>query len=75
MAACSEALDCSNPGTTELEHLEENLGALKIDLKDDVFREIEDGFSKIHLQGARVPEDLMALVDVGAKLEARSIAT
>ena len=61
------------PGTTKLEHFEENLGALEISLNDDDLREIEDGFSKILVQGARGPEDLMATVDVGAKLGTRSI--
>jgi aryl-alcohol dehydrogenase-like predicted oxidoreductase len=61
------------PGTTKLEHLKENLGALEVDLNDDDVKEIEDGFSKIHVQGARAPEDLLAPVDVGAKLGTRSI--
>jgi aryl-alcohol dehydrogenase-like predicted oxidoreductase len=62
------------PGTTKLEHFEENLGALEVDLKNDDIREIEDGFLKLHVQGARAPEDLMATVDVGAKLGTHSIA-
>lgn len=62
------------PGTTKLEDFEENLGALKVDLKDDDLREIEDDFSKIHVQGARAPEDLMATVDVGARIGTHSIA-
>jgi aryl-alcohol dehydrogenase-like predicted oxidoreductase len=62
------------PGTTKLEHFEENLGALEVDLKDDDLREIEEGFSKIHVQGARAPEDLLATVDVGARIGTHSIA-
>jgi aryl-alcohol dehydrogenase-like predicted oxidoreductase len=50
------------PGTTKLEHFEENLGVLEVDLNDDDLREIEDGFSKIVVQGARAPEDLLATV-------------
>jgi aryl-alcohol dehydrogenase-like predicted oxidoreductase len=61
------------PGTTKLEHLEENIGALEVKLRADDLREIEDGFSKIHVQGARAPEDLLAATDVGAKLGTRSI--
>lgn len=61
------------PGTTKLEHLRENLGTLEVDLNVDDLREIEDGFSKIHVQGARAPEDLLATVDVGANLGTHSI--
>ena len=61
------------PGTTELDHLKENLGALEVDPNGDDLKEIEDGFSKIHVQGARASEDLMATVDVGAKLGTKSI--
>lgn len=61
------------PGTTKLDHLKENLGALEIDLNDNDVSEIEDGFSEIHIEGARGPEDLMATVDVGAKLGTHSI--
>jgi aryl-alcohol dehydrogenase-like predicted oxidoreductase len=61
------------PGTTKLEHLEENLGALKVELTADDLRELEGGFSEIEVQGARAPDDLLAAVDVGAKLGTRSI--
>jgi aryl-alcohol dehydrogenase-like predicted oxidoreductase len=37
------------PGTTKLEHLKENLGAIDVDLTNDDMREIKDGFSKIHM--------------------------
>jgi hypothetical protein len=60
------------PGTTKLEHFEENTGVLEVDLKGDDLREIEDGFSKILVQGARGPEDLLATVDIGAKLGTHS---
>ena len=61
------------PGTTRLAHLEENLGALKIELTAGDLKAIEDGFSKIGVQGARAPEDLLASVDIGAKLGTHSI--
>jgi aryl-alcohol dehydrogenase-like predicted oxidoreductase len=48
------------PGTTKLEHFEQNLGALEVDLKEDDLNEIEEGFSKIQVQWARAPEDLQA---------------
>jgi aryl-alcohol dehydrogenase-like predicted oxidoreductase len=61
------------PGTTKLEHLEENLGALNVELTADDLLKIEDGFSKVHVRGARAPEDLLAITDIGAKLGTRSI--
>jgi len=61
------------PGTTKLEHLEENIGALDVELTADDLREIEVGFSTIRVEGARAPEGLLAITDVGAKIGTRSI--
>jgi aryl-alcohol dehydrogenase-like predicted oxidoreductase len=44
------------PGTTKLERLEENLGALNVELKPEDFNAIEDACSHIKLEGARYPE-------------------
>jgi aryl-alcohol dehydrogenase-like predicted oxidoreductase len=46
------------PGTTKLERLKENLGAVSTKLTPDDLREIEEAASKITLQGARYPEQL-----------------
>jgi aryl-alcohol dehydrogenase-like predicted oxidoreductase len=46
------------PGTTKLNRLEENIGAVAIELTSDDLREIEDATSKIKVQGARYPEEL-----------------
>lgn len=43
------------PGTTKLHRLEENLGALHVELTNDDLREIETAASKIKIQGARYP--------------------
>lgn len=56
------------PGTTKLNHLEENLGALKVQLSKDDIKEIDDGFASINLQGARAPEELLKVHDIGANL-------
>jgi len=61
------------PGTTKLHHLEENLDALKLELTTDDLHDIEDGFAKIEVQGARAPEGLLSASDIGAKLGTRSI--
>ena len=50
------------PGTTKLARLEENIGAVSVDLTSDDLREIENAASKITLQGARYPENLQKMV-------------
>jgi aryl-alcohol dehydrogenase-like predicted oxidoreductase len=59
-------------GTTELNHLEENLGALKVQLSAEDIKEIDGGFASIQVQGARAPEALLKAHDVGANLGTRS---
>jgi aryl-alcohol dehydrogenase-like predicted oxidoreductase len=56
------------PGTTKLNHLEENLGTLKIHLSAEDIKEIDDGFASIQLHGARAPEALLKVHDIGANL-------
>jgi aryl-alcohol dehydrogenase-like predicted oxidoreductase len=46
------------PGTTKLKRLEENLGAVSIELSADDLREIESASSKIKVEGARYPENI-----------------
>ncbi len=46
------------PGTTKLHRLDENIGALSVELTPDDLREIENAASKITVQGARYPEKL-----------------
>jgi aryl-alcohol dehydrogenase-like predicted oxidoreductase len=46
------------PGTTKLHRLEENLGAVSIELTPDDLREIDSASSKIKVEGARYPERL-----------------
>jgi len=50
------------PGTTKLERLEENVGALGVELTSHDLREIDSAASKITVQGARYPEELQKLV-------------
>jgi len=50
------------PGTTKLNRLEENIGAVNVTLSPDDLRELETAASKITLQGARYPEELQKLV-------------
>jgi len=46
------------PGTTKLNRLEENIGAVSVELTSDDLRDISDAASKITVQGARYPEHI-----------------
>src|SRR5436189_5607080 len=46
------------PGTTKLHRLDENIGAVSVELTPDDLRDIENAASKITLQGARYPEQM-----------------
>jgi aryl-alcohol dehydrogenase-like predicted oxidoreductase len=46
------------PGTTKLHRLDENIGAVSVELTPDDLRDIESTASKIEVQGARYPEKL-----------------
>jgi aryl-alcohol dehydrogenase-like predicted oxidoreductase len=46
------------PGTRKLERLEENIGAVAVELTPDDLRDIESAASQITIQGARYPEHL-----------------
>jgi aryl-alcohol dehydrogenase-like predicted oxidoreductase len=49
------------PGTTKRHRLEENLGAASIELTSEDLRDIEDAASRINVQGARLPEQMLKL--------------
>jgi aryl-alcohol dehydrogenase-like predicted oxidoreductase len=44
------------PGTTKLHRLDENLGAVNIELSENDLKQIEEAASKLKLEGARLPE-------------------
>jgi aryl-alcohol dehydrogenase-like predicted oxidoreductase len=46
------------PGTTKLHRLEENIGAVSVELTPAEVAEIENATSQIEVQGARYPEEL-----------------
>jgi len=50
------------PGTTKLHRLEENLGAVDVELSADDLRELENAAAKIPVQGARYSEELQRMV-------------
>jgi aryl-alcohol dehydrogenase-like predicted oxidoreductase len=46
------------PGTTKQKRLEENIGAVAVELTPDDLRDIDSAASKITVQGARYPDEL-----------------
>lgn len=50
------------PGTTKLSRLEENIGAVSIELTPEDLQEINNAASRITIQGNRYPEQLSKLV-------------
>jgi aryl-alcohol dehydrogenase-like predicted oxidoreductase len=46
------------PGTTKLERLEENIGAVAVELTPDDLLDIDSAASRITVQGARYPEEM-----------------
>ena len=49
------------PGTTKLNRLEENIGAVAVELTTDDLREINVAASQIAVEGARYPEELQRM--------------
>ena len=51
------------PGTTKIHRLEENLGALHIELSADELKRIDEAAAEIEIHGARYPESSQKMVD------------
>jgi aryl-alcohol dehydrogenase-like predicted oxidoreductase len=51
------------PGTTKLHRLEENLGAAGLVLDAEDLREIEEGSARIPIEGASLPEAVLAMTE------------
>ena len=49
------------PGTRKLERLDENIGAVSVELTPDDLQEIEDALLKIPVQGNRYPEQMESM--------------
>jgi aryl-alcohol dehydrogenase-like predicted oxidoreductase len=52
----------SIPGTTNPDHLSENMGAVNVRLTPDDLREIEEGFSRLEVYGGRMDARQMAQI-------------
>lgn len=55
------------PGTTSRGHMEQNVDSLQVRLTAADIKEIEDGVARIRVQGARLNEEMLAQIDIGAK--------
>ena len=51
------------PGTRNMDHLTEDLGAINVELRPADLREIDTAFSKITVHGGRMNEEQMKVVD------------
>jgi aryl-alcohol dehydrogenase-like predicted oxidoreductase len=51
------------PGTRSTKHLDENIRAAEIELTSDDLREIEQAWSKLPVQGNRLSDEHMAMID------------
>jgi aryl-alcohol dehydrogenase-like predicted oxidoreductase len=51
------------PGTSKIDHLNENLGAINVQLTPADLREIETALSEITVHGGRMNEEQMKVVD------------
>jgi aryl-alcohol dehydrogenase-like predicted oxidoreductase len=52
----------SIPGTTNMDHLRENMDAANVRLTPEDLREIENGFSRIEIYGGRMDARQMAQI-------------
>ncbi len=49
------------PGTTKLHRLEENLGAVNVELTEDDLKQMDESGSGLKLEGARLPEAMLKM--------------
>src|SRR6201996_1730504 len=52
------------PGTTKISRMEENLGAVDVQLTQDDLKQIEDATSKLSLEGTRLPEAMLKMTGI-----------
>ncbi|HEY0045237.1 MAG TPA: aldo/keto reductase [Flavobacterium sp.] len=63
------------PGTTKIDHLKENNGAINIELTSEDMQKLESEYSKVQVFGKRAPEDFIAQHDLGCNVGTSSIGT
>ncbi len=52
------------PGTTKISRMEENLGAVDVQLTENNLKEIEEATSKLSLEGTRLPEAMLKMTGI-----------
>ena len=52
------------PGTTKISRMEENFGAVDVQLTEDDLKQIEDATSKLSLEGTRLPEAMLKMTGI-----------
>jgi aryl-alcohol dehydrogenase-like predicted oxidoreductase len=52
------------PGTTKIHRLEENIGAVSVDLSNHDLRQIEEAAAQIKIEGGRYPEHLEKMTNL-----------
>jgi len=55
------------PGTTNIEHQQENFGAAKVELTVAELQELETAFAKVKVFGKRAPESLLVANELHKK--------
>jgi aryl-alcohol dehydrogenase-like predicted oxidoreductase len=63
------------PGTRLIQHLQENMGAVRVSLSGDELKQLETGFSAIGVVGDRAPERLKESHDIGTSIGTTSKGT
>jgi len=61
------------PGTTNFDHMKENMNAAKLILTPEEIKELESEYAKAEVLGKRAPEAIMAAHDIGADFGTSSI--
>lgn len=61
------------PGPTTQDHMDQNMDALQVQLTAADMTDIEGGFAQIRVQGARLSEPMLAMIDTGARLGTSSM--
>ena len=63
------------PGTTNIDHQQENFGAAIVELSADDMQELETAFANVQVFGNRAPAAIAASHDIGADIGTSSIGT
>ncbi|MDO5509277.1 MAG: aldo/keto reductase [Weeksellaceae bacterium] len=63
------------PGTTNPNHLHENMGAVNVALSESDMKNLETAFDKVEITGKRAPEALIEVHDIGTNFGTSSRGT